>query len=141
MVATWPWTLAIAAIVALALAAPSDWPEWGVPAAAVCILVVSAWLGAELAPGQAVVTKKQADAVQYVVLAEVQGGTLARGRVVPHNPKAGFVVLALGGAMFIASVYWVLYGPLLWLAGIACGAYIGYLIHASTASSAPSPNP
>jgi hypothetical protein len=144
VLATVPWTAAIAAITWFVLAnEDSDNPVAliGVP---VAILAVGAFLGVELVPEQAAVTEKQAGDVQYYMFTEIQGGAAVKGgSVLAHNPKVGLGVVAAGIAAFIFFIYWILYGPALWIAGCACGIYIGWLLYKAftnpTSSEAPRP--
>jgi hypothetical protein len=129
VLATLPWTASIAAITWLVLAKDSDNPL-GLIVASIAILAVGAYLGVEFVPEQAAVTEAQASDTQYYVFTEIHGGALAKsGTVVAHNPRAAAGVVAAGIAAFIFFIYWILYGPALWIAGYGCGIYIGWLLY------------
>jgi hypothetical protein len=143
VMATLPWTASIAAIVWFSKAAPDDWHDLAKLGAVVGILGLGALIGVELIPEQAVVTEEQADQIPFYILAEQQGATVRGGVVIAHNPKVGLGIVLIGVAAFVTFVYATLYGVALWLAGLVCGAYLGWLLHKSFTDpgevQAPSP--
>lgn len=137
--ATLPWSLSVALIAWLWLAwEESDGKKF---AASVAVLVVGAVLALPLAKPDYEVSSNQADSPFYYVAATAGPSAIAQGgRVAAHNPRATFFVGAVGAAAFVLFAYAMLYGFPLWLAGLACGAYFGYLLYNGTASAkAPPP--
>ncbi len=131
--ATVPWTASIAAIVWLTSAAEHQptWDPRAVFAGAVVILAVGAFLAPEFSPEFAV-TAEQATQLEYYWLAENKDAVVHGGQVIAHNPKVALGVAVFGFVAFIVGVYAVLYGWALWLAGIVCGGYLGWLVHDAT---------
>lgn len=56
----------------------------------------------------------------------VRAGSLCKHS---HNPLALLVAVLLIAVIFIVAVYWVMYGALLWAAGIVCGCVLGIHLH------------
>lgn len=129
--ATMPWTISIALMVWLLEVTEGHWTGFAQLGAVVGILFVGAWLGVELVPEQAVVTAEQADTVEYFLIAEQQGSVSEGGVAVAHNPKVGAAIVIFGIAAFLIGVYASLYGFALWVAGLACGLYLGWLLYRS----------
>jgi len=137
--ATLPWSLSIAAIAWLWLAwNKSEKVKLGASAA---ILAVGAAFALVMTPHFEVSAEKADDPIYYVAAhSHSQVAVVQGGRVISHNPRAAGLAAVVGVTVFIAFAYALLYGFPLWLAGIACGAYLGYLFHnALTASAKPPP--
>lgn len=125
---TLPWTGSIAAIVLMFLHYPdaADGPKF---AGALFILAAGAFLAFQLAPDFQL-TASQAANPMYALLAEVRPDVAMRAtQLAARNPEATLVAGAFGIVTAIAFAYALLYGPVLWAAGIACGGLIGWKVN------------
>lgn len=137
-IATLPWSASIAAITLLWLAwDESEGVKLGVSAG---ILAVGAAFALITTPHFEVSAGKADDPIYYVAAhSPSQAAVVQGGRAISHNPRAAGLAAAVGIAAFVAFAYALLYGLPLWLAGIACGAYLGYLLHSALPASAEPP--
>jgi hypothetical protein len=128
--ATVPWTLSIALITFLMLRGAIKDDARGLLAGA-AILAVVAIIGVGAAP-RTEVTTSQAAEVQNVWVAKNQPTIERVGVAASHSPKISFFAAVVGVVVFIVWAYSALYGLWLWLAGIACGVYLGHLAYTAS---------
>jgi len=128
LIAMWPWATSIALATWFVARNQDSDNHWGVLGGAAACIVGGAFLAFAFVP-EFELTASQAAGAQYYLLAETRPDMVVRGgQVVAHSPKAAILVLVFGILATILFIYGTLYGPELWIAGVAAGAWAGMML-------------